>query len=223
MSFKVIRANILGENDNAAGDIRARLASGGVFMINMISSPGSGKTSLLEKLGPVLEKNGIRFVIITGDCFTSRDAERLDRLGLAVVQINTGGACHIDARLVDASLRDVDLGKTDLVIIENVGNLVCPTDFDLGEDLKVAVLSTTEGHDKPVKYPMLIRKCALAVINKTDLIPHTDFDMDICERSINELNNKAKIIKMSCKTGEGTDILFEWIKNGIQKKKESAK
>jgi hydrogenase nickel incorporation protein HypB len=221
MGFKVIKKNILSSNDNAAEMIRADLSGAKTLMINIISSPGSGKTAFLEKAGPKLKEEGVSFTIVTGDCYTSRDAERLDAVGLPVAQINTGGACHLNAQLVEKSLEGVDLDNTDLIIVENVGNLVCPTFFDLGEDIKIAFMSTTEGHDKPVKYPMLIRESALAVINKIDLIEFTDFDMAFCERSLNDLNRDIKILKMSCKTGEGIDSFIDWIKAEIQKKKEN--
>lgn len=221
MGFKVIKENILSSNDNVADGIRDSLAKTGTLMINIISSPGSGKTSFLEKAGPEMKAEGIELTVITGDCFTSRDAERLDALDLPVIQINTGGACHINAKLVEKSLENIDLDSNDLVIVENVGNLVCPTSFDLGEDLKVAFFSTAEGHDKPIKYPMLVRESELVIINKTDLIEFTDFDMDFCESSIKDLNSGIDIFKMSCKTGEGVSDFMGWIKTKIQNKKEN--
>ena len=220
MSFKVIKENVLKANDNVAGKIRSGLTATETLMINIISSPGAGKTSFLEKTGPKLKEEGIKFTIVTGDCYTSRDAERLDVLDLPVVQINTGGACHINAQLVERSLEGIDLNNTDLVIVENVGNLVCPTAFDLGEDMKIAFLSTTEGHDKPIKYPMLFRQSELAIINKTDLLEYIDFDMDFCVQSVRDLKSDIRIMQMSCKTGEGIDNFIDWIKVEIQKKKE---
>ena len=220
MSFRVIKKNILSSNDNVAEKIRSGLKATETLMINIISSPGAGKTSLLEKTGPRLTEEGLTFTIVTGDCYTSRDAQRLDVLNLPVVQINTGGACHIDAQLVERSLDGIDLTKTDLVIIENVGNLVCPTAFDLGEDMKIAFLSTAEGDDKPIKYPMLVRQSELAIINKTDLLEYIDFDMDFCIQSIRDLKADIKIMQMSCKTGEGIENFIDWIKTEIQNKKE---
>ena len=220
MGFKIIKENILSANDNVAEGIRSNLLGTRTLMINIISSPGAGKTSFLEKAGPLLKEKGITFTIVTGDCYTSRDAERLDVLDLPVVQINTGGACHLDAQLVERSLEGIDLKNTDLVIVENVGNLVCPTSFDLGEDMKIAFLSTAEGHDKPVKYPMLVRKSELTIINKTDLLDYIDFDMDFCVQAVKNLKPDTRIMKMSCKTGEGIDDFIEWIKIEIQKKKE---
>jgi len=220
MAFKVIKENILGANDNIASKIREELAGKNILMVNIISSPGAGKTSFLEKVGPILKKENIPFVVLTGDCFTSRDAERLDRLDLEVVQINTDGACHIDAKLVNTALKSLDIGGKDLVIVENVGNLVCPASFDLGEDVKIAFLSTAEGHDKPMKYPLLVRESGLAIINKTDLMDHVDFDMDFSVRCILDINPGIKIIKSSCKTGEGINDFIDWIKDRIKIKKE---
>ncbi|MDP8258558.1 MAG: hydrogenase nickel incorporation protein HypB [Candidatus Aadella gelida] len=220
MAFKVIKENILKDNDKTASKIRSSLKEKKVFMMNMISSPGAGKTSLLEKAGPLLKKEGISFTILTGDCFTSRDAERMDALSLPVVQINTGNACHIDAGLVRAALSNVEIDGLDLVIVENVGNLVCPAEFDIGEDEKVALLSTAEGHDKPEKYPLLIQESEVALINKTDLLEHVDFDMRYAEKSLCTVNPGIKIIRMSCKTGEGIDNFIEWVKDKIKTKKE---
>ncbi|MFH1664523.1 MAG: hydrogenase nickel incorporation protein HypB [Candidatus Omnitrophota bacterium] len=220
MAFKVIKEDILRANNDVAGGIRAALGRAGVFMVNVISSPGAGKTSLLEKVCPELKRTGVRLIILTGDCFTSRDAERMDALGLPVVQINTGNACHIDAQLVYMALEGLDFGALDLVVVENVGNLVCPAEFDLGEDIKIALLSTAEGHDKPSKYPLLIRESGLAVLNKMDLLEHVDYDLDLGIKSIFDVNPRIEVIKMSCKTGEGIDGFMEWINAKIKMKKE---
>ncbi|MBU1083558.1 MAG: hydrogenase nickel incorporation protein HypB [Candidatus Omnitrophota bacterium] len=220
MAFKVIKENILKENSETAGKIREKMNAGGTFMINIISSPGAGKTSLLESIGPKLREMGIAFVILTGDCFTSRDAERMDALSLPVAQINTGNACHIDAQLVGKALEGEDIQALDLVIVENVGNLVCPAEFDIGEDEKIALLSTPEGHDKPEKYPLLISESSVAVINKIDLLDRLDFDIEYCERSVKKVNPGIKIMRVSCRTGEGVNDLVEWIMHKIKIKKE---
>lgn len=220
MSFKVIKENVLRANNNVAAEIKIALDVAGVLMINIISSPGAGKTSLLEQAGPRLKESGIPFFVLTGDCFTSRDAERMDALDMPVVQINTGNACHIDAQLIKKALAEVDLDGTDLVIVENVGNLVCPAEFDLGEDMKVALLSTAEGHDKPMKYPLLIQECSLALINKTDLLAYVDFDINLCEKIIGDVNPSLEVMRISCKTGEGIDRFMEWITEMIKTKKE---
>ncbi|MBF0494011.1 MAG: hydrogenase nickel incorporation protein HypB [Candidatus Omnitrophica bacterium] len=223
MSFKVIKANVLAANDDVAGKIREMLAKTGTYMINIISSPGAGKTSFLEKVGPMLRREKISFIIVTGDCFTSRDAERMDKLKLPVVQINTGNGCHIDAGLIKKSLKGTDLKKTDLVIVENVGNLICPAEFDVGEDAKIAFLSTAEGADKPLKYPLLFRESKLAVINKVDLLKYVDFNLLFCVKNINNINSGLKILKVSCKTGEGLGGFVKWIVSEIRNKKTRKK
>lgn len=220
MAFKVIKEDILRANKDMADSIRTSLDVKGVLMINIISSPGAGKTAFLEKIGPILKKENINFTILTGDCFTSADAERIDALDLPVVQINTGNACHIDAQLIRKGIDQYDLSGLDLIIVENVGNLVCPAEFDLGEDMKIAFLSTAEGHDKPSKYPLLIEESALAVINKVDLLEYLDFDMDFCEESINQVNPGLDILQISCKTGYGINKFIDWLKEQIKMKKE---
>jgi hydrogenase nickel incorporation protein HypB len=205
MAFKVIKENILKANDDVADNLRQKLKASKTLMINFVSSPGSGKTSFLEKLGPLLKEKNISFGIVIGDCFTSRDAERVDALDLPVVQINTGNACHIDAQLIEKSLEQFDISKLDLIIVENVGNLVCPAEFDLGEDHKIAFLSVAEGHDKPMKYPLLFQESGIAVINKIDLMDAVDFDMEFCKNSINKINPAIDILEVSCKTGFGID------------------
>ncbi|MFH1644946.1 MAG: hydrogenase nickel incorporation protein HypB [Candidatus Omnitrophota bacterium] len=219
MGFKVIKESILQANDNIASDIKARMDTEKVFVFNLISSPGSGKTSLLEALAPKLNAQGIKFCILTGDCFTTNDAKRLDKAGAPVIQINTGNSCHIDAALIDAALNEVELKGLDLLVVENVGNLVCPAEFDIGEDEKVAVLSVPEGEDKPLKYPLLFSESRLIILNKIDLIKHTDFDLQLCGNNIANVNSKAKVVESSCKTGEGIDGFVEWIKERIETKK----
>jgi hydrogenase nickel incorporation protein HypB len=220
MGFKTIEQNIMRNNDAAAGQIRRLLAEKGVFAVNIISSPGAGKTALLENVCPFLKKDDIRFLVVTGDCFTSRDAERIDKLDLPVIQVTTGGACHMNAQIVARVLEEQDLDKLDLLIVENVGNLVCPSGFDLGEDVKVALFSTAEGEDKPLKYPMLVKEGGLAIINKTDLLEHLDFDVDFCVSSIKKINPGIRMIKTSCVTGQGIGDLTDWLKENIKIKKE---
>lgn len=221
MPFKVIKENILKVNDDIAVEIRAVLDENAVFMVNIISSPGSGKTTLLEKIAPALKEEGITFAVFTGDCFTSKDAERLDNVGINVIQINTGNSCHIDANLIASALKEVELNKLDFIIIENVGNIVCPAEFYLGEHSKIALLSVAEGHDKPLKYPLLFRESELVIINKTDLLEYTDFNLPECEKNISAINPHAKILKMSCRTKEGTGGFVEWIKGRVNKKDSS--
>ncbi len=208
MGFKVIKENILKSNDDVAQIIKESLSKSKTLMINIISSPGAGKTSFLEKIGPMLKDANINTTIISGDCFTSMDAERLDALGLDAIQINTGNACHIDAGLVKKALEGVDLEAADLVIVENVGNLVCPAEFNIGEDFKVAFHSTPEGHDKPIKYPLLTKESRYTILNKMDLLGYLDFDMSFFDRTVLEINPRISILKVSCKTGEGIGAFY---------------
>src|ERR1051326_6660053 len=176
MNIKVLR-NILEANDQIASRIREQLAAKHITAINLISSPGAGKTSLLEHTIPLL-KNRYRIAVLEGDIATTRDVERIEKLGIPVVQLLTGGACHLEAPLIQRGLGELDLDKLDLLFIENVGNIACPAEFDLGETVKVGVLSVTEGHDKPAKYPLLFHEIGALVLNKMDLLPHTDFDFE---------------------------------------------
>ena len=219
MTFKVIKENILKTNEDIASGIRLAMPKD-TLMINIISSPGAGKTAFIEKIGPMLKKDGVSFLVITADCFTSKDAQRIDAVGVPVMQINTGNACHIDAQLIKKALSDVDIQKLDLIIVENVGNLVCPAEFDIGEDAKIAFLSTAEGADKPAKYPLLIRESEIVIINKMDLIEHTDFDINECRENIKQINPKLNIIEISCRNGENLDQFMGWIKERIVKRKE---
>lgn len=198
--------DLMGANAEWAAKTRALLDEKRVVMLNLIGSPGSGKTALLEWLGG--HENGFRFAVLEGDVETTRDAERLDRLDVPVSQLLTGGACHLEAKLVHHALRDLPLDELDFVFVENVGNLVCPAEFDIGEDAKVAVLSVTEGEDKPVKYPLLFREAKAVVLTKTDLLPHLQFELDACLGFVRQVNPKVRILKVSARSGEG---MHEWI------------
>ena len=214
--IQVIR-NILEANDQLADEIRSEAQKSGFFLVNMMSSPGSGKTTLLEKLIPDLHKRGVQVAVIAGDITTSADATRLARLNLPVVQINTdlfGGDCHLGAEVVLPALQKFVLKDLDLVIIENVGNLVCPAEFDTGADLNLVVISVTEGEDKPLKYPLMFRVCKTAIINKIDLLPHLKFDVHLLEKNIRKINPQMEIFKCSGLTGAGLVELVEilWLK-----------
>ena len=171
--------DILALNNELANHNREHLQKQGIFCINIISAPGSGKTSLLERLGKDYS-NKLNMAVIVGDQQTDNDQKRLQESGLNAVQINTGAACHLDARMVHQAMHDLDMSTTKLLIIENIGNMVCPTAYDLGEDVRVAVVSTPEGEDKPAKYPDLILSSDVLLINKVDLLPYVNFDMDAC-------------------------------------------
>lgn len=205
-----IQDKILKENEALASENRELYLENdlhGVF--NLISSPGAGKTALLEQVIPRLEACGI----IEGDVATDRDAERIHSLGVPVLQVNTMGACHLDANMVAQALPEFPLSEPDYLFIENVGNLVCPTGYDLGEDHKIVVISLPEGEDKAAKYPAIFRRASLCVVNKMDLEPHCDVDVDKLEEDVLDVNPDLELCRVSCETGEGIDNLIEKIKN----------
>lgn len=212
MSVKVvIGKDLLEENKKKASDLRQRFQEAGVKVVNVLSSPGAGKTTLLLKSIPRLRDLGLRVGVIEGDVATARDAERLSPLGIPVVQITTLGACHLDSAMVWAALSEIDLSQLDLLFIENVGNLVCPASFDLAEDLRIVVLSTTEGEDKPAKYPKAFLTSQAVVINKLDLMPYIEYDLERVSSEISGLNPSLKIFRVSCRTEEGLDEWCKWL------------
>lgn len=216
MEIKVM-ANILDKNDQIAAEVNAYLSQKGIFVFNLLGSPGSGKTSLLERTIESL-KSELRMAVIEGDLFTSKDAERIDRHGIPVVQINTGGGCHLDANMVKNVLGRLDLDNLDLIIIENVGNLVCPAEFNIGEDVKVTVLSITEGEDKPLKYPLMFKEASVAILNKIDLLPYTSFNMEAAVEDITSINPQITLIQASCRTNEGLEPWFDWLRLRVRAK-----
>ena len=210
MKVKVV-ANILEANDRIAAENRKKFEEAGVFVMNVMSGPGAGKTSLLERT--IQELSGkIKIGVIEGDIAGADDAERIDKLGIPVVQINTGGGCHLDANMITDVLEDLPpLKDLDLLIIENVGNLVCPAEFKLGEDMKVMLLSLAEGHDKPLKYPLMFQESSALILNKIDLLPYTDADIGKMKRDSLSLNPNLKIFEVSCKTGKGITEWTNWV------------
>lgn len=211
MEIKVLR-NVMEANDELAARIRRRLAEHKVTAINLISAPGAGKTSLLERTIPLLQAH-YRVAVLEGDIATTRDAERVGRLGVPVVQLLTGGACHLEAPLVERGLSELELAGLDFLFIENVGNIACPAEFDLGEHAKVGILSVTEGHDKPAKYPLLFHEVRALVLNKTDLLPYTDFDRDQFLRDFRKLNASAPVFEVSCREGTGLAAWVHWLEH----------
>ncbi|MCA1980950.1 MAG: hydrogenase nickel incorporation protein HypB, partial [Calditerrivibrio sp.] len=197
-----VKKGILERNQENADLLRSIFYQNRIFVMNLVSSPGSGKTSLLEKVLPIVKEN-YNILVIEGDLQTENDAERVRKTGVEAIQINTGGACHLEAVNILKVLKGYDLTKIDCIIIENVGNLVCPSSFDLGEDLKVLLISTTEGEDKPIKYPSMVRVSSVLVVNKLDLIPYVNFDVEKAITYAIGVNNKLEIFKTSCFTGEG--------------------
>jgi hydrogenase nickel incorporation protein HypB len=205
---------ILTANERIAEGNRKFFDERGIFVINLISSPGAGKTTLLETTIKALGSE-VKLGVIEGDIMGTDDAERIDRLGVPVVQINTGGACHLDAGMISDVLGELPLDTTRLLFIENVGNLVCPAEFKLGEDVKVAILSLTEGHDKPLKYPIIFQESKALLISKVDLKPFLDVDVEKIKRDARSLNPSIEIFEISSKTGEGIGQWVQWIKTLI--------
>jgi hydrogenase nickel incorporation protein HypB len=214
-------SNILDANDKLAEQNRRKLAEKGILALNIIGSPGCGKTTLLEKtLSLIAQRGRAKAAVIEGDIATSRDADRVGKFGVPVVQINTMGACHLDASMVGSVLDDLPLNKTDVLFIENVGNLVCPADFDVGEHSKVVVLSITEGEDKPQKYPGTFQRADAVVISKVDLLPHLDFSLDKLTADMDMIRKHQDRFPLSAKTGEGCEAWVEWIENKQQELKQ---
>ncbi|MDQ7065838.1 MAG: hydrogenase nickel incorporation protein HypB [candidate division KSB1 bacterium] len=212
-----IEKKVLSENDRLAADIRQQLQQHGVVALNFVSSPGSGKTSLLEKTLSAL-KDELRIGLIAGDVQTENDANRLRLAGGQMVQpLVTGGACHLDAKMITRVLPEFDLSRLDLLIIENVGNLVCPSSYDLGEAMKVVLISTTEGDDKPLKYPGMFRRSSVMVINKIDLLGTSDFDLERVKANARQINADLKIFEVSCRTGEGLDAWYDWLRDLVRR------
>jgi len=204
-----IETGILAKNDAFAAANRARLAALGILAVNLVSSPGSGKTTLLCRTIEALD--GRPLGVIEGDQQTQNDADRIRATGARAVQVNTGKGCHLDGHMVGHAMDHLDLAPGSLLFIENVGNLVCPAAFDLGEDAKVAILSVTEGEDKPLKYPDMFTAARLAILNKTDLAPHCDIDLDLCEANLRRVNPDIGILRVSARSGEGMQGWIDWL------------
>jgi hydrogenase nickel incorporation protein HypB len=212
-----VNKRILSKNEELAEALREEFDRDRTLVLNFVSSPGSGKTTLLTKiLGKLQEEFTI--AVIEGDLQTDYDAERIRAAGIPAVQVNTGGSCHLEAVDIEKALASLS-GGLDLLVIENVGNLVCPSSFELGEDAKVCMLSVTEGEDKPAKYPSMFHVSSVFIINKTDLLPYVDFDMERCREFALGVNPTLDIFETSCKTGQGLDEFREWIARRIRQKK----
>lgn len=217
MSQIAVEKKVLNENQIIAQRLRESFAENGVLCLNIISSPGSGKTTLLER---TLERfpSDTRVALLTGDLQTENDAQRLAKAGFPVKQITTGGTCHLDAKMIEKHIADWDLASLDLLIIENVGNLVCPSSYDLGEAAKIVILSVTEGEDKPLKYPSIFFKSSLMVLSKIDLLPYVPFDPGKAKENARKVHPGMEIVEVSCVTGEGMPTWMEW----LQKQKTKA-
>ena len=205
-----LERKVLNQNDRIAAGLRARFQEYGILCLNLISSPGSGKTALLERTLESFPAEE-RVAVLTGDIQTDNDAARLTRFGFPVKQITTGGTCHLDASMVERHLADWNLQDLDVLLIENVGNLVCPASYDLGEAAKIVVLSVTEGEDKPLKYPAIFFKADLLVLNKIDLLPYVPFDVNSAEQNARRVHPGMEIIKVSCLTRGGLQEWLSWL------------
>jgi hydrogenase nickel incorporation protein HypB len=216
-----VEEDLLAKNNRLAANNRQRFAVNQLLVLNMVSSPGSGKTSILERtLSDLGDK--IHFSVLEGDQQTANDADRIAATGAPVKQINTGAGCHLDAHMIGHGVEAFDLPTTDILMIENVGNLVCPASFDLGEDHKVAVLSVTEGEDKPLKYPQMFQAADLMLINKIDLLPYLQFDLEQCKAFARQVNPKIRIMELSCHSGAGMQQWYEWLAAGVAGKRQAA-
>ena len=211
-----IKKSIFEDNDKDAQALRGELKRKGVYLLNLMSSPGSGKTTtLIQTLNRI--KDQIRVAVMEADIDSDVDAVKIqEATGIPSIQLHTGGMCHLDAEMTGQGLANVDLQNLDLVVLENVGNLVCPAEFDTGAVRNAMILSVPEGHDKPLKYPLMFSVCDLVVINKMDVLPYFDFDLDKCKEYIRMRNPKATVIPVCAKTGEGIDRLADWLLNEVQ-------
>jgi hydrogenase nickel incorporation protein HypB len=213
-----IQEDILKDNNEMSRLLRDKFKKEKTFVMNLMSSPGAGKTSTiletLKRLG-----DGIKSAVIEGDVTSTVDADKLDAVGVPVLQINTGGSCHIDSAMIEQALPDFETSPYDFIIVENVGNLVCPAEFEVGEDIRVMILSVPEGHDKPKKYPLMFTETEACLLNKIDLMPYTDFDEEEFKESVMALNPKTTIFPLSMKTKEGIDDWVDWLRKKIEEKK----
>jgi hydrogenase nickel incorporation protein HypB len=213
---EVVEKKVLSENDRLAAELRQRYRDQNILCVNLISSPGSGKTALLEKTLASLPKNN-SVAVLTGDIQTDNDARRLAQYGFPVRQIVTGGTCHLDARMIDRHLNELGFRGPGLLLVENVGNLVCPSSYDLGEAAKIVLLSVTEGEDKPLKYPGIFHRASLMILTKTDLLPHVDFKQELALENARKVHPDIEYIALSSRTGENFDKWLDWL-NALQQK-----
>ena len=212
-----IKKSVFADNDKTADELRKELKQKGVYLLNVMSSPGSGKTTtLIQTINRI--KDQIRVAVMEADIDSDVDAVKIkEATGIPSIQLHTGGMCHLDAEMTRQGLDNVGLEDVDLVILENVGNLVCPAEFDTGSCRNVMILSVPEGDDKALKYPLMFSVCDVVLVNKTDVLPYFDFDMEKCSKNIHERNPQAKIIPISAKTGEGVDAFAEWLLHEVMR------
>jgi hydrogenase nickel incorporation protein HypB len=219
MKISVVK-NILEANQRIAEENRRKFEEKGLMVINLMSSPGAGKTTLLEKTIHLL-KDRYKVGVVEGDIQSTYDAERIGRTGAPVVQINTGGACHLDSNMIQEAVKNLDIQHLDLLFIENVGNLVCPAEFQLGENFKAMILSVAEGDDKPLKYPLMFQESRVLLINKMDLLPFCDCDVNLMEERARKINPSLQVFRVSCRSGEGLENWISWLEGEIRKRTRS--
>lgn len=221
MKVSVVK-NILEANDRIAQENRVIFDEKDLLVFNLMSSPGAGKTSLLEKTIDAL-KEDLKIGVIEGDIQSSQDAERIAEKGIPAVQINTGGACHLDGNMIRDTFKEFDFDALDLLVVENVGNLVCPAEFKVGEDFKAMILSVTEGEDKPAKYPLMFHESKVLLINKIDLLPYVDCSVEKIKEEALKINPGMTIFEISCKTGEGLDAWYNWVREEVKTRRSARK
>ncbi|MFO8032613.1 MAG: hydrogenase nickel incorporation protein HypB [Desulfohalobiaceae bacterium] len=217
MQIPVIR-NLLETNELTAQDLQQNFQEQGILVLNLISSPGAGKTTLLVRTLTELASE-LNMAVIEGDLQTSNDAEKIASTGARVLQINTQGACHLDGSMINQAVQQMDLNDVDILFIENVGNLVCPAEFKLGEDYKIALLSIPEGDDKPEKYPVLFAESSLLLLNKIDLLPYMEFDTERASNAARAVNQDLEVIQVSAQAGQGLQLWYDWLRDKVGKKK----
>ena len=210
-----VKQSVFANNDAQAEKLREELKQKGIYLLNLMSSPGSGKTTTLTRLIALL-KEDLKIGVMEADIDSDVDAVTIAATGAKAIQLHTGGMCHLDAAMTRQGLDGLDAGEADLVVLENVGNLVCPAEFDTGAVKNMAILSVPEGHDKPLKYPLMFQVCDAVLINKIDVAPYFDFDFEKCTEYIRMRNPQAKIFPISAKTGEGVDAVADWLKEEVQ-------
>ena len=216
-----VKESVFAHNDQDAAALRKELKDKGIFLINLMSSPGSGKTTTLTKLINML-KDKMKIAVMEADIDSDVDTRTISEMtGVKAIQLHTGGMCHLDADMTRQGIEGLDAGDADLVILENVGNLVCPAEFDTGASRNVTILSVPEGHDKPLKYPLMYQVCDLVIINKIDVMPYFDFDLDKCREYVKMRNPEASLIPVSAKTGEGIEELAAWVEKEVKAWKEA--
>jgi len=221
MKVSVVK-NILEANERIAQENRAIFDEKNLVVFNLMSSPGAGKTSLLEKTIGAL-KDELRMGVIEGDIQSSQDAERIAAMGIPAVQINTGGACHLDGNMIRDTFKEFDFDALDLLVVENVGNLVCPAEFQVGEDFKAMILSVAEGDDKPAKYPLMFHESEILLVNKIDLLPYVDCSVEKIREEALKVNPGLTIFEISCKTGEGLGAWYDWLRDKVKARRSARK